>query len=395
MPFTRVVLIVLDGVGVGALPDAASYGDGGAATLPHVAEAVGGLRLPNLQSMGLGNVCPISGVAAVENPTACWGRMAERSAGKDSVTGHWELAGLVREEPFATFPDGFPAEIMHAFAELAGVEALGNYAASGTDVLRALGEEHLVSGRPIVYTSSDSVFQIAAHEEVLPPEQLYALCQAMLQVLIPHNVCRVIARPFVGRSATSFTRTSRRHDFSVAPHGVTLLDRLQQKDIPTCGVGKIADLFAGRGLDCNLSSENNAEGMQRILQRLEVQEGGLLMANLVDFDMLYGHRLDSRGFARALEDFDTWLPQLLRRLNRTDLLLVTADHGCDPTSVGTDHSREYVPLLAWSQRGRRGTDLGTRESYADVAATLTEIFALPQGCGNSFLAELAGRASAA
>lgn len=390
MRIERVILLVLDGVGIGALPDAESYGDAQAATLPHVARAVGGLNLPALQALGLGNICSIAGVPAVTQPGAAWGRMAERSAGKDSVTGHWELAGLVRNEPFAVFPAGFPSEIVRKFAALAGRQPLGNYAASGTDILDQLGAEHLASGRPIIYTSSDSVFQIAAHEEILPPEQLYSLCARTLEMLIPYGVCRVIARPFIGTARSGFTRTARRHDFPVAPTGKTLLDRLQAAAVPTCGVGKIGDLFNGRGLDSSYPTQGNSAGIQTLFRRMQDQAQGLIFANLVDFDMLYGHRLDSHGFARAVEDFDREVPVLLRALQKTDLLLITADHGCDPTTTGTDHSREYVPLLACSATGRR-VDLGTRTSFADVAATLCEIFALPRGEGQSFLPDLCGR----
>ncbi len=386
--FRRVVLIVLDGVGVGALPDASDYGDENAATLPHVAEAVGGLDLPNLQQMGLGNICPIKGVPPQRSPGACWGKMAPRSAGKDSVTGHWEIAGLVKTSPFTCFPGGFPAEIIQKFTALAGLEPLGNTAASGTDILRQLGEEHLASKRPIVYTSSDSVFQIAAHEDILPPAQLYQLCEQSLEMLRPYGLCRVIARPFMGDSAENFKRTSRRHDFPVEPTGETMLDLLQDAAVPTCGIGKIGDLFAGRGLDLSLSSRNNSEGMAAVLQTLDHQQDGLIFTNLVDFDMLYGHRLDPPGFAGALREFDQQLPQLFQKLSTYDLLLITADHGCDPLTPGTDHCREYVPLLAWSHQMGRGQSLGVRSSFADVAATLAEIFALEQDSGTSFLDEL-------
>jgi len=383
-PFKRVVLIVLDGVGVGALPDACKYGDRDAATLQHVATSVGGLNLPNLQRLGLGNICQIEGVPPNQKPEASWGKMSSISAGKDSVTGHWEIAGLVRKTPFTCFPEGFPAEIIQKFTALAGIEPLGNIAASGTDILRQLGEEHLVSKRPIVYTSSDSVFQIAAHEEVLPPEKLYQLCEKSLEMLRPYGLCRVIARPFVGETANTFRRTSRRHDFPVEPTGETILDLLQAATVPTCGIGKIGDLFAGRGLDRNLPTNNNAEGMAALLQLLEQQQGGLLFVNLVDFDMLYGHRLDVQGFAGALQEFDQLLPGLLTQLTERDLLIITADHGCDPTTPGTDHSREFVPLLVWSKHEGTGRNLGVRHSFADVSSTLADIYLLKHGCGTSF-----------
>ncbi len=383
--FKRVVLIVLDGVGVGALPDASAYGDEHAATLPHVAEVVGGLSLPNLQRLGLGNVCEIRGVPPLQNPAAAWGKMASESAGKDSVTGHWEIAGLVRATPFASFPEGFPDEIINKFTVLAGLKPLGNVAASGTDILRQLGEEHLATRRPIVYTSSDSVFQIAAHEDILPPAVLYQLCAQTLEMLRSYSLCRVIARPFVGDSADNFKRTTRRHDFPVAPAGQTILDRLQQAGVSTCGIGKVADLFGGRGFDQSLTTRNNLEGLETLQQRLNQQQQGLIFVNLVDFDMLYGHRLDPVGFAAALHEFDQQLSQILQQLTDQDLLLITADHGCDPTTPGTDHSREHVPLLAWSPRVGSGRPLGTRSSFADVAATLAEVFGVAQRCGASFL----------
>ncbi len=384
----RVVLIVLDGVGIGALPDAASYGDEQAATLQHVAAAVGGLNLPHLAELGLGRLADIPGVPAVKNPSGCFGRMAEKSPGKDSVTGHWELAGVTLQQPFRTFPQGFPDPLIAEFSRVAGCRPLGNVAASGTDILRRLGEEHLRTGRPIVYTSSDSVFQIAAHEEVLPPEQLYALCHAAEKILLPYNVCRVIARPFVGDCANNFRRTAGRHDFPQPPPAPTLLDQLQQSGISTCGVGKIHDLFAGRGLAESISTSSNRQGMQATLDILSTINNGLVMTNLVDFDMLYGHRLDAGGFAAALEEFDRWLPQLQRRLGANDLLLVTADHGCDPTTPGTDHTREYVPLLVWGESAAAGVDLGIRSTFADVAASIFAYFQLPSGCGSSFVPQI-------
>jgi phosphopentomutase len=388
--FRRVVLIVLDGVGVGALPDSGDYGDEGAATLPHVAEAAGGLNLPNLQLLGLGNICQIKNVPPQQNPRAFWGKMSPMSRGKDSVTGHWEIAGLVQPAPFATFPDGFPAEIIQKFRSLAGYEPLGNIAASGTDILRQYGEEHLTSRRPIIYTSSDSVFQIAAHEDILAPSRLYKLCEATLEMLRPYDLCRVIARPFIGNSSENFKRTSRRHDFPVEPDGDTILDLLQKASVPTCGIGKIGDLFAGRGLDQCLLTRDNSEGMQILHNVLKQQKNGLIFVNLVDFDMLYGHRLDPQGFAAALQEFDQQLPKLFQQLSVDDLLLIVADHGCDPTTPGTDHCREYVPLLAWSQRSEKDRSLGTRKSFADIAATLADVFSIDDVSGTSFLPALKG-----
>ena len=385
--FQRVVLIVLDGVGVGALPDAGDYGDTGAATLPHVAAAVGGLSLPHLAELGLGQITSIPGLCQPEALSGYWGMLAEVSPGKDSVTGHWELAGVILEHPFATFPEGFPSEIITAFTAETGLAPLGNVAASGTDILRQLGEEHLVTGRPIVYTSSDSVFQIAAHEEIIPPEKLYQICRSAERILVPYNVCRVIARPFVGTAADNFQRTSGRHDFSRQPEHKTLLQKLQGAHIPTCGVGKIKDLFAGQGLDQSFSTKSNAEGMEKTLLALEKNKSGLVMTNLVDFDMLYGHRLDCVGFAAALTEFDGWLPQLKQSLTKDDLWIITADHGCDPTTPGTDHTREYVPLLVWSAALSQAGTLGVRRTFADVGATVAEVFGI-DCTGRSFLPEL-------
>ncbi len=385
--FQRIILIVLDGVGVGALPDAAAYGDESAATLPHVAEAVGGLPLMNMSRLGLGQVVSLPGNEPVNIATGYWGKLAEQSPGKDSVTGHWELTGVTLAHPFATFPQGFPAEIIDAFVTETGLVPLGNIAASGTDILRLLGEEHLQTGRPIVYTSSDSVFQIAAHEEVIPPPQLYEICRKAEKVLEPYNVCRVIARPFVGTGADDFRRTAGRHDFPRLPASKTLLDKMKQAGLTTCGIGKINDLFAGQGLTHSVSTKSNAEGMTETLSALDKIKSGLVMTNLVDFDMLYGHRLDVDGFASALLEFDQWLPQLCCRLTATDLVIITADHGCDPTTEGTDHTREYVPLLTWSPAMKKSGSLGVRSTFADVGATIADNFKL-ESKGVSFLADL-------
>jgi phosphopentomutase len=385
----RVILITLDGVGVGALPDADAYGDAGANTLLHVAEACGGLHLPTLQSLGLGNIQPLPGVPPLQTPAAGFGRMQERSVGKDTTTGHWELAGVLQTEPLPTYPQGFPLEIIAAFRRETGLDPLGNVAASGTEILRKLGEEHLRSGRPIVYTSADSVFQIAAHEEVIPVEQLYEICRVARRLLDPYRVGRVIARPFLGRCAADFKRTHRRHDFSLPPTAPTVLDLLVAAGLTVYGVGKIRDIFAGRGISDYVYSSSNADGMEKTLAALASVRRGLVFTNLVDFDMLYGHRLDGFGFGRALEAFDRWLPTLQAKLADDDLLLITADHGCDPTTPGTDHSREFVPLLAWHRRLTEGRNLGVRESFTDVAATVAEAFDLAWAGGRSVLAELA------
>ncbi len=384
----RVVLITLDGVGVGAQPDAVRYGDAAADTLGHVAAGCGGLRLPNLAGLGLGNIASVAGVEVVASPEAAWGRMLERSAGKDTTTGHWELAGLVQEQPFPTFPEGFPPEIIDAFKKETGLDPLGNIAASGTEILRQLGEEHCRTGRPIVYTSVDSVFQIAAHEDILPVDRLYEICGIARRILNPYQVCRVIARPFVGRGAEDFRRTARRRDFSLEPNGTTLLDLLKKAGCQVYGVGKIHDIFAGRGLTGSVGSVSNADGMEKTAQALSLVEKGLIFTNLVDFDMLYGHRLDVAGFGRALEEFDCWLPGFMATMTPGDLLILTADHGCDPTTPGTDHTRESVPLLCWHPRMTGGRPLGVRPTFADVAATVGALFSLPMGCGTSFADDL-------
>ncbi len=386
--FKRVVLITLDGVGIGALPDADAYGDAGANTLLHVARACAGLHLPHLQRLGLGNIIEVPGVAPTARPEAAWGRMRERSLGKDTTTGHWEIAGVIQTEALPTYPEGFPEEIIAAFEREAGLRTLGNIAASGTDILRALGEKHLASGRPIVYTSADSVFQVAAHEEIIPIERLYELCRIARRILNPYRVGRVIARPFLGTCAADFKRTPRRHDFSLPPVGTTVLDRLEEAGLTVYGVGKIRDIFAGRGITGYRYSESNADGMAKTLAALDEVERGLVFTNLVDFDMLFGHRLDARGFGRCLEEFDAWLPRLLERLQPDDLLVLTADHGCDPTTPGSDHTREYVPLLIWGKDLAPGCGLGERGSFADVAATVAEVFGLERGAGEGVLGSL-------
>lgn len=388
MNFQRVILIVLDGVGVGELPDAALYQDQGAHTLLHVVEQTGGISLPNLQRFGLGNIVEVPGVVPSDSPLAAWGKMAERSLGKDTTTGHWELAGLETTEPAATYPNGFPQAILDEFKAATGLDPLGNVAASGTDIIRQLGEEHISSGRPIVYTSTDSVFQIAAHEEVIPPEELYEICRKTRRILDPYRVGRVIARPFIGTCPDSFVRTSRRHDFAIPPARPTLLDRLSEASFSVTGIGKISDIFAGKGLTKSISTADNTDGIQQLLSALSSDEPGLLFANLVDFDMLYGHRLDSDGFARSLVEFDQRLPEIMAQMSREDLLILTADHGCDPLVSGTDHTREYVPLLVWHKQMTTPESLGIRKSFSDVAATIAELFAIEFGAGESFYKEL-------
>ncbi|MEW6544806.1 MAG: phosphopentomutase [Nitrospirota bacterium] len=382
----RVVLIVLDSVGVGELPDAGDYGDRGVNTLAHVAEAAGGLSLPTLEALGLGHVGEFAGVRKVSEPDGCFGRMAELSKGKDTTVGHWELAGLVREEPFPTYPQGFPREVIEPIERAIGRAVLGNRPASGTEIIRELGEEHLRTGRPIVYTSADSVLQIAAHERVIPVEDLYQMCREARRVLKPpHQVARVIARPFVGEPG-SFVRTERRRDFSVEPSGRTLLDELKAAGEPVLGIGKIDDLFCGRGLTRAIHAGHNAAGMEETVRALKLVPRGLIFVNLVDFDTRYGHRNDPAGYAKALMEFDARLPELLAGLKPGDLLCLTADHGNDPVAPGTDHTREYVPLLAYGPRLARGVNLGTRRTFADAGQTVADALRVKRlAWGESFL----------
>jgi phosphopentomutase len=380
----RAVILVLDGVGVGAAPDAAAYGDAGSDTLGNLARAVGGLSLPNLAAAGLGNVAPIQGVAPVDGAQGAWGRMRPASAGKDSTAGHWEIAGVHLRRPFPTYPDGFPDEVVDRFSAAVGRGVIGNVAASGTEIIARLGEEHQRTGKLIVYTSADSVFQVAAHEEVVPLEELYAACEtARSQLVAPHDVSRVIARPFVGRPG-SYTRTANRRDYSIAPPEETLLDDLAAAGVPRAGVGKVDDLFAGRSLRSRHTT-SNAEGIAAILDWLRTDQGGLLFANLVDFDTLYGHRNDVAGFQRALREFDDALPAIRAELREDDLLFITADHGNDPTTASTDHARECVPLLALGE-AVHPVSLGERATFSDLGATVAEWLNVGfRGQGSSFL----------
>ena len=382
----RAFLIVLDGVGVGALPDAADYGDVGSHTLLHVAEAVGGLDLPRLEALGLGRLLALPGVRAIADPRGAWGRMAERSKGKDSTSGHWEMAGIVLERPFPLYPNGFPTDLLDRWSERIGRGWIGNVAASGTTIIERMGAEHQRSGKLIVYTSADSVFQVAAHESTVPVEKLYEACRVARAMLLgEHAVGRVIARPFTGEPG-AYRRTERRRDFSLEPPDATLLDRLSERGHPVITVGKVDQLFAGRGVSDAIHTGSNAEG-EEVLADLARRRGeGLVFANLVDFDQQYGHRNDPAGFAQALENFDERLGEILSHLRDDEMCLVTADHGNDPTTPSTDHSREYVPLIVAGRRVRAGADLGTRETFADVAATLAELFGVKAPTsGTSFL----------
>ena len=386
----KVVFIVLDGVGIGALPDARLYGDEGTNTLGNTARAIGSIRLPHLQKLGLGKIVDAPGVPPVDIADGCFGKMAERSAGKDSTIGHWELTGIVTQKAFPLYPDGFPEELLQKFLAASRCGGyLGNKPASGTEIIAELGDEHVRSGHPIVYTSGDSVFQIAAHEDVIPLSRLYEICTVTRRdVMIGvHTVGRIVARPFVGSSG-SYVRTMNRRDFAVEPPAATLLDLLHEEGIATIGVGKIDDLFCGRGLKETIHTKTNLEGIRATIQAADRLQRGFVMTNLVDFDMLFGHRQDPRGMASALEGFDRELPSLLEVLGEGDLLLMTADHGNDPTDRSSDHSREYVPLLVSVKGGKRNVDLGIRPSFADAAKTVSEYFSLRTSAslaGNSFL----------
>ncbi len=383
----RAAIVVLDGVGVGEAPDAAAYGDVGSHTLGNVARAAAGLALPNLARLGLGNVTALEGVAPTAVAGGAWGMMIPRSAGKDSTSGHWEIAGVQLARPFPTYPRGFPAAVVNEFARRTGRPVLGNVVASGTGVLAQFGAAHETSGAWILYTSADSVFQVAAHEQVVRLDELYAACETARAMLVPpHDVSRVIARPFVGREG-AYERTANRRDYSVAPPAETLLDALAAAHVPRAGVGKIDDLFAGRGIAARHTGDN-AEGIELVSAWLEGGRGGFLFANLVDFDQLFGHRNDVAGFHGALRQFDAALPRLERALNEDDLLFITADHGNDPTTSSTDHARECVPLLAVGPR-IRPVSVGTRATFADLGATVAEWFGVDfRGAGQSFLAEI-------
>jgi phosphopentomutase len=384
MSFRRIFWVVLDSVGIGEMPDADAYGDRGSDTLGNIARQYP-LRLPHFQSLGLANIRPFVGMEASPAPLACFGRCALASPGKDTTTGHWEMAGIHLEKPFPTYPNGFPPEVIAEFTRRTGRGVLGNIPASGTEIIQQLGEEHLRTGKLIVYTSADSVFQIAAHEELIPIDEQYRLCEIAREILRgPHEVGRVIARPFVGQPG-AFTRTANRHDYAVPPPPGMLLDRLAEAGVPVHSIGKIADVFLNRGIASAVKTKTNAEGMARILEAMESVPYGLVFANLVDFDMLYGHRNDVPGYAQALEAVDAWLPQALAAVRHGDLLIFCADHGCDPTTPSTDHSREYTPLLCYSPSGARGSNLGTRATLSDLGQTVAHNFKTSIPRGDSFL----------
>ncbi|MDI6891894.1 MAG: phosphopentomutase [Actinomycetota bacterium] len=369
----RVIIVILDSVGVGELPDAVLYGDEGSNTLVNTARAVGGLHLPNFQKLGLGNIVDVEGVPPAERPLAAFGKMVERSAGKDTTTGHWELMGLYLPEPFPLYPNGFPPEIVGEFEQRIGRKVLGNKPASGTEIIKELGEEHLRTGYPILYTSADSVFQIAAHKDIIPLDELYHICRVARGILKgKHGVGRVIARPFVGESG-SFTRTAERKDFSLQPPSKTVLDYALGASIPVWGVGKVEEIFGGRGFTECTKTENNMDGMDKIVGYVKGVENGMVFANLIDFDMLWGHRNDVLGYAKGLVEVDCRVPEILGLLKPSDVLIFTADHGCDPTTPSTNHSREYVPLLIYGENIERGANVGTRQTFADLGKSVADL----------------------
>lgn len=385
--FNRVIWIVLDSVGVGEMPDAAQYGDVGSDTLGNIAR-LRGLNVPSLLEMGLGNLKPMAELPANAEPLAAFGRCTLASPGKDTTTGHWEMVGIHLQKPFPLFPKGFPPEVMDEFHRRIGRSSLGNKAASGTEIIAELGAEHVRTGSPIVYTSADSVFQVAAHEDVIPVWELYKICDTAREILRgPYEVGRVIARPFEG-AAPNFKRTANRHDYAVPPPAGMLLDQLEGLKIPIYSVGKIFDVFLGRGIGDHVKSKNNAEGMAKTLTAMIEQSTGLIFTNLVDFDQDFGHRNNVEGYGSAIEEFDRWLPEFRAALQPGDLAILTADHGCDPTTPSTDHSREYTPLLCFGPRVRGGVDLGLRASLSDIGQTVAENFSTSISNGKSFLNDL-------
>ncbi|NQF12607.1 phosphopentomutase [Brevibacillus sp. HB1.3] len=390
MQYSRVFLIVMDSVGIGEQPDAPKFNDAGANTLGHIAERVAGFSLPNLQKLGLGNIAPLQNVEPVAAPMAHYGKMQEISMGKDTTTGHWEIMGLHVSTPFNTYPDGFPQELISEFEQRIGRKVLGNKVASGTDILDELGEEHMNTGAVIVYTSADSVFQVAAHEEIVPLEELYHICEVARELTLRDEfaVTRVIARPFVGQPG-NFSRTANRHDYSVKPFAPTVMNRLQDAGLASIAIGKISDIYAEEGVTQSIRTKDNMDGVDQILGTMKQSFTGLSFVNLVDFDAKFGHRRDPEGYGQALMEFDARIPELLEALQENDLLVITADHGNDPVHHGSDHTREYVPLLAYHKGIQAGQHLGIRETFADLGATIADNFGVTAPViGKSFLNRL-------
>lgn len=390
-PFNRIHLIVLDSVGIGEAPDAGDFGDTGSNTLGHIAETVGGLNMPNMEKLGLANIVPVQGLSAAESPAAYYGKLQEASVGKDTMTGHWEIMGLNIDTPFKVYPNGFPAELIEQLEQKTGRKVIGNKPASGTEILDELGEEHMETGALIVYTSADPVLQIAAHEEVIPLEELYKICEIARELTLEPEflVGRVIARPFLGEKKGAFKRTSNRHDYALKPFERTVMNELKDQGKDVIAIGKINDIYNGEGVTESVRTKENMDGMDKMVQVLDGSFNGLSFLNLVDFDALYGHRRDPQGYGEALEAFDARLPEVLEKLQQDDLLLITADHGNDPTFPGTDHTREFVPLLAFSPRFSGGNELETGKTFADIGATIAENFSVSMPkFGTSFLSKL-------
>jgi len=385
----RVIIIVLDSVGIGEMPDAGEYGDLGSYTLGNVARQRGGLNVPYLEKLGLGNINSITGVPAALNPEGNFGKMAEQSLGKDTISGHWEMAGVILERALPTFPRGFPNDFIERYESAIGKRVIGNVVASGTEIIKRLGEEHVRTGKPIVYTSADSVFQVAAHEDVIPLPELMRICQIARTMLTDElQVGRVIARPFLGEVG-EFYRTPNRHDFALEPPHKILLEYVQEQGLEVCAVGKINDIYAGRGVTNFVTSKRNMESVDKTLDYMAKVETGLIMTNLVDFDMIYGHRNDVEGYAKALEDFDARLPEIYAAMRSEDMLIITADHGCDPTLPSTDHTREYVPVLVYGSTLNKGVNLGVRSTFADLGATVAEYLnTKSMANGKSFFADI-------
>jgi phosphopentomutase len=386
----RAILIVLDSLGIGELPDAAKYGDEGSHTLDNIYKACGPLKIGQLEELGIGNIEGVTMPRKVENPKGAFGKAQEKSMGKDTVTGHWEIAGVILEAPLNTYPDGFSDEIIEEFKKRANIKGiLGNTVASGTEILKDLGEEHIKTGYPIIYTSADSVFQIAAHEDIISVEELYKLCEIAREMLVDDwAVGRVIARPFIGQVG-DFKRTSNRKDYALDPFTKTMLEYLKESGREVAAVGKIEDIYNKKGITKSVHTKNNMDGVDKTLEYMESIEEGLIFTNLVDFDMMYGHRNDPKGYGKAIEDFNDRLEEIYSKMTEEDILIVTADHGCDPTTESTDHSREYIPILVYGNKVKKGADIGIRESFCDIGKTILEFFNVKNDlAGKSFLGQV-------
>ncbi|MCD2346967.1 phosphopentomutase [Clostridium guangxiense] len=386
----RVIWIVLDSVGMGEMYDADKYGDAGSNTLGHISKSLGGINIPNLVKLGLGDIDTMEGIEKCSEPLGAYGRFAEASVGKDTTTGHWEMTGIISKTPFPTYPNGFPAEIVDDFEKAVGRKIIGNKPASGTVILDELGEEHIKTGKLIVYTSGDSVFQIAANEAVVPPEELYDICRKARKILTgKHAVARVIARPFVGEKKGGFTRTPNRRDFSLEPPYDTVLDKIKKSGKSVMAVGKIEDIFEGKGITEAVHTKDNMDGVDKTIEYMKTDKKGLIYTNLVDFDMKWGHRRDVKAYGKGLEDFDARLLEIMSNMNDDDVLFITADHGCDPTAHGTDHTREYVPFIAYGKEIKKNVNLGTRKTFSDIGQTVAEILGTEKvDNGESFLSEI-------